>query len=154
MKIIGNEVYFFVYLATRLKTVIYKISAIILSLIVLLSTLSISVEKHYCKGNLVDSSFFGQAEDCMSKKAPDNCEKENSCQKDCCDNEVEHLKNQQDLLKHSVKKLQLNPYAFTPILFNTGINALELTEKQHTSIHYKPPEIALKIHVLHEVYLI
>lgn len=139
-----------------MKTFIYKISSVLLAFVVLLSTVSFTVEKHYCKGHLVDVSYFGNANDCSSlDEDADHCEKGDRCHKNCCKDEIKHLENQQDLQQSSIKKLSLDNQTLIVafVLVKTGF--FEWFDTQYVSaLAYKPPKITSKLHILHEVYLI
>ncbi|WCC42067.1 hypothetical protein PJJ26_11540 [Tenacibaculum finnmarkense] len=51
-----------------------KIATIILALLVLISTFSFTVEKHYCGDFLVDISYLGEADNCGTLVTENTCE--------------------------------------------------------------------------------
>ena len=75
-----------------MKQVISKISSFLLALLVLFSTFSFTVEKHYCGEFLMDVSYVGNADDCGM-----DMEKVVSSKKNCCKDEVHHIEGQDEL---------------------------------------------------------
>ena len=52
-----------------MKKLVFKIASFLLAVLVCLSTLSFTVDKHYCGDFLVDVSFTGDASDCGMEKS-------------------------------------------------------------------------------------
>ena len=74
--------------------VLKKITSFSLALLVLASTLSFTVDQHYCGDFLVDISFTGDADGCgmnMAKTTMNNC---------CSDEEIS-FEGQDDLQYHA-----------------------------------------------------
>jgi hypothetical protein len=67
----------------------------VLSVLVLFSTLSLSVEKHFCGDKLVDAAFF-TAKKC--KGHDDNSNESNDTEHNCCKDEVEFIESQSDII--------------------------------------------------------
>jgi hypothetical protein len=136
------------------KKVFQKILSFGLATIVLLSTFSFSVSKHYCLNRLVDTSFITEAESCIPDiKASESC-KSFKAVKSCCDNEhilVEGLDN-----FHFEKYVQLEfdvEYSYTPQRFD--FKEIILVAKSKTLyFSYKPPPFYKSIYQLNESYLI
>lgn len=59
---------------------------------VIFSTLSFSVEKHFCGSYLVDSAIFSKVKNCGMK-----INSETAMKKNCCKDKVEIIKGQDDL---------------------------------------------------------
>nr|WP_311195967.1 hypothetical protein [Antarcticibacterium sp. 1MA-6-2] len=53
-----------------MKSILYKISSSLLASLVLLSTLSFTVNKHFCGDFLVDQAIFSAAETCGMEHSP------------------------------------------------------------------------------------
>ena len=71
-----------------MKKVFYKISSFSMALLVLFSTLSFTVESHYCGDILVDSSVFGAAETCgMEIQKQSNSSECDITKSNCCSDE-------------------------------------------------------------------
>jgi len=136
------------------KKVFQKILTSGLATIVLLSTFSYSVSKHYCLNRLVDTSFLTKAESCTPvNSAIDDCESFKAV-KSCCDNEhilVEGLDN-----FHFEKYVQLEfdvDYSYSPQIFD--FKKIILVAKRKTLyFSYKPPPFYKSIYQLNESYLI
>ena len=47
-----------------MNTIVKKISTTLLSFIVLFSSMSFAIDEHYCGNNLMDVSYFGDADNC------------------------------------------------------------------------------------------
>lgn len=125
-----------------------------MAFVVLLSTLSFTISKHYCGDTLVDTSLFSKAKSC-------GMEMQNSSNKDCsiikknCCSEEQQLVEGQDNLKLDFTKFDLQQKIFVSTFVYTYINLFEGITKE--SIHFKdysPPLIVKDIHTLDEVYLI
>ena len=71
-----------------MKKVFRKISAVLMVVILLLSTTSFSVYKHFCGDKLVTISTEKVDSCCESKKAPLKSDTLNFSEKSCCKNET------------------------------------------------------------------
>ena len=69
-----------------------KTSHIILSTLLLFATVGLTISKHYCGGNYVSTSIFGEAESC--------CDSE-----DCCKNETETFQLDEDYSLVSISEV-------------------------------------------------
>ena len=95
-----------------MKSTLQKIGSTLLALLVLFSTFSFTVEKHYCGDFLVDVSFFGDAQDCAEELGEEDCDSPQVIQKKkCCKDEVEKIEGQDDL-KIQLKNLILRSNSF------------------------------------------
>ena len=83
-----------------IKAILHKTFSVTLSCLVLFSTLSFTVEKHYCGNHLVDVAIFTKAENCgmdLEAFSTANFEK-----KHCCKDEIQVVKGQDKLKKSSL----------------------------------------------------
>ncbi|MFY7712160.1 HYC_CC_PP family protein [Tenacibaculum sp. MEBiC07804] len=138
-----------------MKSVISKISSVLMALLVLFSTFSFTIEKHYCGDFLVAISFFGEANNCADELEEDDCDSPEVLQeKNCCKNEIQNIEGQDDL-RNSLEKFDLDKQQFL-VAFVTSFNDLFLPEKQEKkeNIHHLPPKLIQDLQVLHEVYII
>ncbi len=86
-----------------MKNLFLKISSSILAVLVVLSTLSLTVEKHYCGNFLVSVSYFGNTRNCDGKTGEENCNTSQIIKKKkCCNDETENIEGQDDL-KNSIQ---------------------------------------------------
>ncbi|WP_047418830.1 hypothetical protein [Cellulophaga sp. Hel_I_12] len=138
-----------------MKKVFYKISSACLALIVLLSTVSFTVDSHYCGDTLVDSSLFGHVETCgmeVQQQSPSSeCD---ISKKDCCSDEQVIVEGQ-DTLKTSFDKLDKDQQLFVAAFIHTYINLFfESQEDLNSYRNYIPPPLVRDIQVLDQTFLI
>ena len=124
-----------------------------MALTVLVSTMSFTVEKHYCGETLVDTAIFTKAHGCgmvMDKIQPKQ-DKKNTC----CTDEVELIKGQDKLKISSFEDLKLHQQLFFTSFVYSYLNLFEGLEQQiipHKN--YSPPNLVQDIHVLDQVFII
>ncbi len=118
-----------------------------MALLVLFSTMSFAIEKHFCGTTLVDVAIFTQAHGC-GMEIPSDIEKP------CCKNDVEIIKGQ-DELKYSFNDLSLDQQQFVATFVYTYLDLFEgLPEQVIPFKDYSPPNLFYDRQVLHETYLI
>lgn len=126
-----------------------------MALLVLLSTMSFTVESHYCGEFLVDTSFFGAVETCgmetQEKSPSSDCE---ITKKNCCSDE-QLIVEGQDNLKISLDKLEKDQQVFVASFIYSYINLFEGFETETPSFRdYSPPPLVRDIQVLDQTFLI
>ena len=129
-----------------MKSTVARLFSFAMSLLVLASTLSWTVEKHLCMGHVVSVALFAEAEGCGMAMDADN---------HCCDNERFTVQGQDDL-KQSVFEYTV-PSLEYPMLQTVSLaTASPLIElKERPALHlYHPPPLPEDIHLLHQVFLI
>ncbi len=138
-----------------MKKVFNKISSFFLALIVLLSTVSFTVDSHYCGGIWVDSSLFGHVETCgMEVEGQSQLSECDISIIDCCSDE-EVIVEGQDALKTSFDRLAKDQQAFVATFFYTYINLFEDLDNNIIPFRdYEPPFLIQDIQKLHETYII
>ena len=135
-----------------MKVVVNKLVATVLSLLLLISTVSVTVNQHLCMGEVVDIAFFAHAKSCgMEQEAPNLGL---ALQADCCDTLSFSVEGQDnlntggnavDLQQQSlVAILPLSPIAFVPTP-NTTITAFQ---------SHAPPLLHKDFQVLYATFLI
>lgn len=130
-----------------------KIAAYALTSLVLLSTLSWSIEKHMCMGRVMDIAFFHQAEDCGMEDAM-ALMGEASEENHCCNDESFTIEGQDDL-NVSWDKMDLNVQQFLVAFSYSYLNSLSSAlEDSVISATDPPPLLVRDLILLHEVYLI
>ncbi|SNY94474.1 HYC_CC_PP family protein [Flagellimonas pacifica] len=136
-----------------MKEIFRNISSIFLALMVLLSTVSWTVDKHLCMGRVMDVSFFAHADDCGMEEAMAAMGTEVG-ENHCCDDESFTLKGQDDL-KLSWYDLELEHQAFlvafTQSYFDLFVPVEELPVPHEK---YPPPILVRDVQVLDQVFLI
>ena len=68
-----------------------------MALLVMLSTVSFTIESHYCGDFLVDSSFFGSVESCGMDLAQTKSTKDTLEGNTCCNNQQISISGQNEL---------------------------------------------------------
>jgi len=131
----------------------HKFFSIALSFLVLFSTLSLTIEKHFCGDTLIDVAIFSEAEICGMQDM--KMDQDGMVEKSCCKNEKEVIEGVNKLVTksfddfHDLQKLILIAYSYSYInLFE------ELPNAVIPHRNYSPPKLIKDIHVLDETYLI
>ena len=137
-----------------MKQFLYKISSFLMALLVMLSTVSFTIESHYCGDFLVDSSFFGSVESCGMDLAQTKSTKDTLEGNTCCNNQQISISGQNEL-SVSFNSLTYNQQNFIATFVYTYINLFEGIENKVSSFsEYPPPLIVKNIYKLGETYLI
>lgn len=125
-----------------------------MAIVVLLSTMSFTLDMHYCGDTLVDIAVFKKAETCgmeMQKSISENCSIK---RKNCC-SDKQFLIDGQDELKQSNSILSFDQYISITSFIYSYINLFEDVEEDKTLYrNYKPPLVVRDIYKLDETYLI
>ncbi|MCE2611719.1 hypothetical protein LVD13_01965 [Flavobacteriaceae bacterium D16] len=138
-----------------MKAVLHKFGALFMALVVLFSTLSFTVDMHYCGHTLIDFSL-DEADNCLMKSImPENSNGCSSMQKMNCCSDVEITFEGQDELKISFDQLSLNHQVFLTAITNTFLDLLQPVEENKIPFDgYPPPILVQDIQVLYETFLI
>ena len=139
-----------------MKKVLHKILSVFLAFTVLFSTLSFSVDKHICMGEVTNTSYFTEADSCGMEV--DVCNSDNALQHNikkekCCDSVYELISGnqveQQALLTLEIEKAQfILAFAYTYINLSS-----ENSEAIIFNFH-PPPLVDKDITVLYQTFLI
>ena len=122
-----------------------------LALLVLMSTFSFTVDKHFCGSMLVDKAVFSKADTCGMEMASEA----NDLAKDsCCTNEKVAVEGQ-DELKVSFESLDLEQQVFLASFTWSYLNLFEGLPTQIIPFKdYSPPLLVSDIQLLDRVFLI
>lgn len=126
-----------------------------MAILLLLSTTSWKVEKHYCMGQLMNIALFTDVDTCgMNVSDIANDENLEEIENSCCDDEVFFVDGQDDL-KISFNDLDTYQQTFL-IAFKYVYSSLfkVQTEQLVPNEQYPPPLLVKDIQLLDEVYLI
>jgi len=138
-----------------IKQVAHKITSIMLSFLVLFSTLSFTVEKHYCGDRLVDIAIFKEAQKCAMETLQPEQETATKIEKSCCKDEVNIISGQDELKRNSLEDLKHNPHVFLQAFVVSYTNLFEGLPKHIVPFkNYIPSKLVRDIHILDQVYLI
>lgn len=125
-----------------------------MAFVVLFSTLSFTVNMHYCGDTLVETTLFNKAKGCgmeMEKPSTEGC---SITKKNCCDDK-QLVIDGQDELKLNFDKLTFEQQQFVASFIYTYINLFEGLDKNVSSFEeYKPPLVVRQIFKIDETYLI
>ena len=140
------------YFCIVIKNVLHKLVSILMAFVVLLSTLSFTVESHYCGEHLVDTAVFTKAKKCGTTVDAD---KRVVAKKSCCKDVVEIIKGQDKLKLNNFNDIDVaNQFLITSFVY-TYFQLFESLPKQiipHKN--YSPPNLVIDYQVLHDVYII
>ncbi|SEB67569.1 hypothetical protein SAMN04489761_1410 [Tenacibaculum sp. MAR_2009_124] len=140
-----------------MRILFQKISSIFLAILLILSTVSFTVEKHFCGDSLVNISFLGDVGACEDDPDDDCADSSMTIEEDsCCKNEITYLEGQHEVNKETADKS----------LFSKEKNVAVLNKNKLlyvcTTFHYNkvlrrryiPPRITRNIQLLYEVFII
>ena len=138
-----------------MKNLFIKLGAALLSFMIILSSLVIVVDEHYCGDTLVEISFFGKANSCglenMQTISSGNSEIKQS---NCC-------KDQKSFIQVSIfnqeKKLNKQCYqvAFSNVTLPINEVAFQsLPLEKDVYKDFPPPEIHQNFQILYQTFLI
>jgi len=124
-----------------------------LAFLMLMSTMSFTIEKHFCGNVLIDTAVFSEVKGCsmeVSKLQTFENKKNN-----CCKNEVEIFKGQDKLKISSFDNLKFQEQLFLTSFAFSFVNLFEGLDK-HIIPHknYSPPNLVADIQVLDQVFII
>jgi len=121
----------------------------------LVSTVSWTVEKHFCFGSLVDIAFFHEADTCGMERplSKDNVAL-NEDSNSCCSDEIISVQGQ-DELSISYDDLSLGQQYLLVAITSYYLNLFQPREQRYVPhADYPPPILVKDIHVLDQVFLI
>ena len=137
-----------------MKKIIHKIASILMALVVLFSTMSFTIDMHYCGDSLVDSTVFHNLKTCgmeMEKSSPEVC----SIKKENCCSDKQVVLDGQNQLQQNIYKISLEQKVFIASFIYAYNNLFEVSSNSITSFEeYKPPLVTKQIFKFDETYLI
>ena len=137
-----------------MKQFFHKIMSLAMAFVVLCSTMSFTVNMHYCGDTLVETAIFQKAKGCgmeMEKPSTEGC---SITKKNCCDDEQLAIEGQ-DELQLQVDKISFEQQVFIASFVYTFINLFEgLDNNVSTYEEYIPPLVVRQLYKIDETYLI
>lgn len=125
-----------------------------MAFMVLVSTMSFTISKHYCGDTLVDIAVFQKAKGCGMEKENSSNEGCFISKKNCC-NDKQLVVKGQDELQTSIDKVSLEQQAFISSFVYSYINLFESLDKNVSTFEgYIPPLVVRQIFKIDETYLI
>ncbi|MDO5978289.1 hypothetical protein Q4Q47_05180 [Flavivirga sp. MEBiC05379] len=125
----------------------------LLALLVLFSTVSFAIEKHFCGDVLVDISIFSEVDKCSMEVY--ECALEKVTKKRCCKDVVDVVEGQNELKFSSFEDLDFEQqqiiasYTYAYIGLFEELPKLTIPHKD-----YSPPNLVADIQVLDQVFII
>ena len=119
----------------------------------LCSTVSFTIEKHFCGDILVDISVFSEVDKCKMETLGMNAE--GITKKPCCKDEIDIVKGQDELIVKSFKdfdfelQIFITSFTYSYINLSEGLPQLVIQHKD-----YSPPKLVTDIQVFDLVFLI
>ncbi|MCK0157338.1 hypothetical protein MWU65_09130 [Cellulophaga sp. F20128] len=135
-----------------IKQLVHKVLSVVLVFLVLASTMSFAIEKHFCGGELVGVTLFLDEFDCI----PIGCEPANEVvENHCCQGVVDVVKGLDRLTAKAIDHSNIQQKYFlanTPCSFIAFLSNFEHAKQLYAN--YSPPERIVEIHILDQVFII
>ena len=128
-----------------------KIGAVLMTLIVLLSTMSFTINQRYCDGNLVDTTLFSKSESCKVVVQSNCCE----ITEECCNHEQIIIDGQKELPSRVVSETLIlkHYYVVNTLNFNLEKESFYY-ENSVINKKYIPPSLVFNKQIIHQVFII
>lgn len=134
--------------------IVKRFTVSLLAVLVLCSTMSFTVHKHFCGPFLKDVSVIVPSDGCGMEMAGDATECSLDKKSNCCHDDTDVIKIQDDL-KLSLKTFQFKaPVAITTTFLQYHVLITGDDYKQQPFTSYSPPLVIHDIPVLHQSFLI
>lgn len=138
-----------------LKLVLHKTFTTLLALLVLFSTFSLTIEKHFCGSNLVDVAIFTSVKKCGDHKEIKHSNLAQLKKKSCCKDELQIFSGQNQLdIKTPLDISKFNKRFLTAFLETYSGLYKTFPKKTVPNLHYNTPDLVLDIQVIDQVFLI
>ena len=129
-----------------MKQFLQHIASLTLAILVLFSTFSFTVDKHFCGSHLVDKAVFSKAKTCGMDMG--------DMAEGCCTNEKSSVEGQ-DELKLNFDSLDLDQQVFITTFAYTYFQLFETLPKEEIPFSdYSPPLLVYDIQLVDQVFLI
>ena len=137
-----------------MKNLLHKLFSVSMALLLMLSTISWTVEKHLCMGRIMDIALFDQADDCGMEAGLALLGDTSIGEEHCCDNEAFTMQGQ-DTLNLDIFHFDFSQQVFI-ITYATSFVGLfqESVDRDVAFDFYPPPNLAEDLNILHQVFLI
>jgi hypothetical protein len=136
--------------------IIHKIIAWIIALAVLLSTMSFTVAKHVCMGEVTDVAYYQEAEGCGMEEI--SCDDETASgdqvEKQACCDTVHELISGEPAEQQAMEVVQLQDFDADVQLFYVFPNFTEEAQEKVLTFYTGPPKTDYDVHILFQRFLI
>jgi hypothetical protein len=139
----------------RMKVFIRHIVSLVMAFLVLFSTISFTVDMHFCGKHLVDFSLFNKAETCgMDSMMAVSGDGQMTIEMDCC-SDFNLVQQGQDHLKYSFEQFTFEHQLFVASFITTYIDIfLGIHENVVPHNEYPPPLLFKDIIIFEQQFLI
>ncbi|MDO6596171.1 hypothetical protein Q4512_04540 [Oceanihabitans sp. 2_MG-2023] len=136
-----------------IKQVLHNFFSITLAFLVLFSTVSLTVEKHFCGDVLVDVSIFTEGEKCAMEAF--EMKQAAITKKNCCKDQIDFVQGQKDLAIKNFDDLEFEQQLFLTSFAYIYINLFEgLPEQIIPHKDYSPPNLIVDLQLVNDTFLI
>lgn len=140
--------------ALEMKQVFHKIVSLLMAFVVLFSTMSFTIDMHYCGDILVDTAIFNSVKSCGMETQDTETKDCSVVKKNCC-SEKQIVFEGQDELKISFDNLNLDQQLFIALFVHSYLNVFETLEvEQNLYNTCSTPKVVRQLYKLDETYLI
>ncbi len=138
-----------------MKDFIRNITVVSLACLVLMSTMSFTINKHFCGDHLISTSVILKAKNCgMDMQIPFPKKGCSILKKNCCTDVTQFVEGRDDL-KLDFSNFNFQQQVFISTFIITYINLFEGLDTQIIPFKdYSPPLVVKDIQLLDEVFLI
>lgn len=126
-----------------------KITAVLLAFLVMLSTFTFAVEKHYCGDFLIDISYVGNAKSCSENSPVDAMQMKN-----CCKDELHQIDGQDELQQQEITFNFTKQVFVVAFVYSSQIEVCYTTEIPNYAPDDPPPLISKDFQVEHQTFLL
>lgn len=138
-----------------MKQISHRIASLFMAFVVLFSTMSFTIDMHYCGDTLVDTAIFNKVKRCgmelQNPSTPKGC---SVSKKNCCSDQQIAVDGQNEL-KINSDTLSFEQQKIVVSFVCTHINLFEGIQKDiHSFTDYIPPLVVRQLFKLDETYLI
>jgi len=128
---------------------IQKITAVLLAFLVMLSTFTFAVEKHYCGDFLIDVSYLGKAKSCN-----DNMPSGEVQMKNCCKDELHQIDGQDELQQQEIVYSFEKQVFVVAFVYSFKVDVARDTYLPNYAADDPPPLISKDVQVEYQTFLL
>ncbi|CAM1373495.1 conserved exported hypothetical protein [Tenacibaculum litopenaei] len=135
--------------------VLRKITAICITFVLVFSSMSFAVEKHFCGDYLVDISYLGDADACGGEREEACGSDTTNSEPDCCKDEIAHVQGIDDL-----SKLGSEQQLFSPVIwlltssYFFQLPSVADVDNEVDTVADSPPISKKSKRILYQVYIL
>jgi hypothetical protein len=137
-----------------MKQFFHKIMSLVIAFVVLFSTMSFTINMHYCGDTLVETAIFHRVKGCgmdMENASTEGC---SITKKNCC-NDKQEVVDGQDELQIQLDKISFEQQQFLTSCVNIYMTLFEgSVEIVRFYKTYRPPLVIRQLYKIDETYLI